>query len=331
MELTEIGKMLREAREQKGLTIAAVEDQIKIGQSVIVALEEGNKDRFPHPVYARGFLRSYALLLNLDASELSTHFSREYPLPPDAEAPETYSLGVSVRHNQYPRQSFFIWIIAIVGVLVLGVGGWYFYTRYEDGWGKKTVNATALDSENQDTVFATTMTNPALPQAPMLNAEQESIELPAVNASETQGNETLAQASVTEEDPVVAKDSALTNATNEQTSKVDTAHQEDDQPKAEDAPANQAATPQEKITTATVAASGNHTLIIKAHAASWLQARPDDSVTDYFLRKGESATINFSSSLTVKFGNAGGVTLELDGQPYPFDGESGEVRTLIVK
>jgi cytoskeleton protein RodZ len=72
-------------------------------------------------------------------------------------------------------------------------------------------------------------------------------------------------------------------------------------------------------------------LVISAHAASWLQARPDDKVVDYFLRKGESASITFSKTLSVKFGNAGGVKLELDGKPYPFQAASGEVKTLVVQ
>ncbi len=74
-----------------------------------------------------------------------------------------------------------------------------------------------------------------------------------------------------------------------------------------------------------------HMLRITAHSASWLQARPDDRVVDYFLRKGESASIGFSKSLSIKFGNAGGVKLELDGKPYPFEAALGEVKTLVVE
>ena len=61
MDLNEIGTALREGRERKGLSVEEVEEKTKISPSVIVALEEGNKARFPHPVYAKGFVRSYAL------------------------------------------------------------------------------------------------------------------------------------------------------------------------------------------------------------------------------------------------------------------------------
>jgi cytoskeleton protein RodZ len=79
------------------------------------------------------------------------------------------------------------------------------------------------------------------------------------------------------------------------------------------------------------ATGAERTLRISAHSASWLQARPDDKVLDYFLRKGESATITFRESLSIKFGNAGGVALELDGKPYPFEAGLGEVKTLVVQ
>ena len=54
-------------------------------------------------------------------------------------------------------------------------------------------------------------------------------------------------------------------------------------------------------------------------------------MVDYLLRKGESTSIAFSRTLSVKFGNAGGVALELDGQPYPFQAAVGEVKTLVVQ
>lgn len=95
MDLIEIGTALRQARERRGLSIEAVEERTKIAPSVITALEEGNRDRFPHPVYARGFVRSYALLLGLDAAELCSHFSREYPVPTEADHPEHHAPRVT--------------------------------------------------------------------------------------------------------------------------------------------------------------------------------------------------------------------------------------------
>jgi cytoskeleton protein RodZ len=105
-------------------------------------------------------------------------------------------------------------------------------------------------------------------------------------------------------------------------------------PAAESRPAEAVAAPAtapEQPRQGEAAAGPERTLRISANSASWLQARPDDKVVDYFLRKGESATITFRDSLSVKFGNAGGVALELDGKPYPFEAKLGEVKTLVVQ
>lgn len=332
MELTEIGTMLRKAREQKGLTVEAVEERIKIGQAVIVAFEEGNKDRFPHPVYARGFLRSYALLLGLDASELCTHFTKEHPVPLDGDPPEVRSLGVSVRssrHNVYG--AFLPWVIAILGVLVLGIGGWYVYGLYEDGWGKRVVNATSIKT-GEESASLEALSNGELPVAVILDKNQDISNVQKANASIIEENATIEQEPGTpDEAGALDQEPPAQEATATQSTEAEDIPKTTDKTKEEASDKTQDLAQTEKITVATVDASGKHSLVIKAHAASWLQARPDDSVTDYFLRKGESATINFSSSLTVKFGNAGGVALELDGQPYPFEAQLGEVRTLVVK
>ena len=113
MDLNEIGTALREGRERKGLSVEAVEEKTKIAPAVITALEEGNRERFPHPVYAKGFVRSYALLLGLDAVELCAHFSREYPVPADTEHPEAHAPQIRVKMHDSGHVITAVRIVAI--------------------------------------------------------------------------------------------------------------------------------------------------------------------------------------------------------------------------
>jgi cytoskeleton protein RodZ len=69
-EMDELGHILREARETKGLTLEEVQQQIRINARFLAALEEGEYERLPTPVHARGFLRNYARFLNLDPKPL---------------------------------------------------------------------------------------------------------------------------------------------------------------------------------------------------------------------------------------------------------------------
>ncbi|MDO9584660.1 MAG: DUF4115 domain-containing protein [Desulfomicrobium sp.] len=311
MDLIEIGTALREGRERKGLTVEAVEEKTKIAPSVIAALEEGNSARFPHPVYARGFVRSYALLLGLDAQELCAHFSREYPVPKDTDQSEIHTPQIRVKMHDSGSVVTAVRIVAILGILILGGIGWYAYNHFS-----AQPSEVPLPVEKVAPPVAQTESLPSESLPAPLTQMQEVAAAPAdqpetsmsVNASADEGP------NATEQAPAAASGEALDGVLPAQTEQAVKAK-----------PVVQTQEPQ-----APTATGRERNLRIVAESASWLQARPDDKVLDYFLRKGESTTVTFTKSLSIKFGNAGGVKLELDGQPYPFDGALGEVKTLVV-
>lgn len=311
MDLNEIGTALREGRERKGLSVEAVEEKTKIAPAVITALEEGNRERFPHPVYAKGFVRSYALLLGLDAVELCAHFSREYPVPADTEHPEIHAPQIRVKMHDSGHVITAVRIVAIFGILALGALGWYAFDVYRSR--QPQVSAPAEEA------------NQTAPVAPAQALPSEPLPAPMTQMQEVaaQSEEDMANASLAADSAQNSTFGAISNAT------------VGAQPAPSTDKAQVAATPVDAATADDAAkpmiTGKEHMLRITAHSASWLQARPDDKVVDYFLRKGESATIGFSKSLSIKFGNAGGVKLELDGKPYPFEAALGEVKTLVVE
>ncbi len=85
----ELGRLLREAREKKGLSIADVEQETRIRQPLIEALEEENHENLPAGIYRKGLLRSYAQYLGLDLKEVMTLYGGDEvqvgPTPPVAE------------------------------------------------------------------------------------------------------------------------------------------------------------------------------------------------------------------------------------------------------
>ena len=68
--IDELGHILREARETKGLTLREVQEKTRINSRFLEALEMGDFDRLPTPTHARGFLRNYARFLGLDHEPL---------------------------------------------------------------------------------------------------------------------------------------------------------------------------------------------------------------------------------------------------------------------
>jgi cytoskeletal protein RodZ len=77
----ELGEILRQAREDKGLSLAQVEEEIKIRSTYLQALEESDFERLPAPVYVKGFLRNYASFLGLDAEEMLALYEEPHAQP----------------------------------------------------------------------------------------------------------------------------------------------------------------------------------------------------------------------------------------------------------
>lgn len=100
--MDELGHILREARETKGLTLQEVQTETRITVRYLDALENGDYDRLPTPVHVRGFLRNYARFLGLDPQPLldryeygqgkrpkkkSETFANQQPLAPALKEP----------------------------------------------------------------------------------------------------------------------------------------------------------------------------------------------------------------------------------------------------
>jgi len=79
------GAALRAARLAQNLGVADVARQLKLSINQVEALEAGDFERLPGPVFVRGFTRNYARLLRLDAEALlrqvEAGLPREEPRP----------------------------------------------------------------------------------------------------------------------------------------------------------------------------------------------------------------------------------------------------------
>lgn len=72
-----VGDTLREAREEKGVSVETAAAAIHIRAGQVRAIEDGNLDALPGITYATGFIRSYANYLKLDSVEIVKRFKAE--------------------------------------------------------------------------------------------------------------------------------------------------------------------------------------------------------------------------------------------------------------
>jgi hypothetical protein len=76
-DLSRIGQVLRETREHKGLTFDEVSSALCIRKEALGAIEAGDWDNLPHPVYVKGYVTHYATFLDISDVIKSETASRE--------------------------------------------------------------------------------------------------------------------------------------------------------------------------------------------------------------------------------------------------------------
>jgi cytoskeleton protein RodZ len=95
-----IGDALRSARERRGLTVAEVEAQTKIRGKYLRALEEEEWDVLPSAAYVKGYLRTYARLVGIDADALVDEYRRQVEV--NIEPPHLLPFGDPVLEGREP-------------------------------------------------------------------------------------------------------------------------------------------------------------------------------------------------------------------------------------
>ena len=289
MSFEELGHMLRQARERRGLSVEEVADRLKLMPRIVRAMEQADIEELPQAAYARGFVKAYGNLLELESELLYPGMEDAWPddfyqpAAPHAPAEEKKSGGSG-------RMATFISLAAI-----LAVAGGVWLSR-------------DLDLR---------LPSIALPKAePAISARNEAPSPPAHAKdapSQSGGIQTaLRQTSPPPAVPGQSAPPAVPEASRQSEDLLSAAQQ------GEPAPAASAA-PQ----------AGQHNLIIIALAECWVHSNADNTDTRQFsLRKGDTFALPFSKKLVLKLGNAGGVRLRLDGRELDPPGEVGQVKNL---
>jgi transcriptional regulator with XRE-family HTH domain len=74
------GLRLRRERERRHLSLQQLADETKVGADLWGGLERGDLSRWPAGIFARSFIRAYALRVGLNADQIVNEFCRLYPL-----------------------------------------------------------------------------------------------------------------------------------------------------------------------------------------------------------------------------------------------------------
>lgn len=115
-----LGAVLAATRQRRGLNQQQVAESLKLDASIVHALECDALDRLPHPAYARGYYRTYARLLGVEASQWLGPLSGSGPVASAVARPLR-------RHAPQRRNHEHRGVLAVslgVALLVGAIGVW---------------------------------------------------------------------------------------------------------------------------------------------------------------------------------------------------------------
>lgn len=341
-EMKSAGVMLREAREDRDMTLEQVSSVINIRVVQLQAIEEGDYDSLPGATYAVGFIRSYADHLGLNSAEVVSRFKAEHSVnqaKPDLHFPEP------VTQNKLPNP-IVIGVAAIAAVLLVVL--WAVFTGDDD----TVADVTAIEppaaservensQEAQSVVSVTQGGAVLLPQADNAVTAIPQVATPGTvtNAETTVPVDTSAAVA---EMPAKGSVSAMPGNVTEMT--LAQAATQGDVPEGTppvDAPDMYAIprkpTPpteaeiqqlieQEKERMIKIA-QPQSTITLKAVESSWVQIqdRSEEIVFRQVLRAGDEYHVPDQAGLTLITTNAGGLEVYVSGEKVPPLGRSGDV------
>ena len=116
---------MRTAREQHGKSLEDIGGELKIRADHVIALEEGDFDKFDAPVFVRGFVRSYCRILKIDSAPVVVQLNQELgnteALASDPALPPSKKGVVDQLTLFLSRVNWSVWLPLLVLILIASI------------------------------------------------------------------------------------------------------------------------------------------------------------------------------------------------------------------
>lgn len=155
-----VGRLLRDQREARGLSLADVEKSLRIRRSHLQAIEEGRFDKLPGAAYIPAFLRAYAAHVDLDPEKVMTAYHLSGPVP--IKRPVALPADFPIVEKRAPIGLAVLTILLVVGA---GYGVWHYLPREQAVLAEKVPPVP-------DRLLATRPSTPPLEATPAAPAQE---------------------------------------------------------------------------------------------------------------------------------------------------------------
>ena len=124
-----VGAELARAREERGLALTDVAQQLKFAARQLEALEQERFDQLPGGTFVRGMVRAYARLLKVDAEPLLGRLADRFDGLDSNRLAARYKQPVPFSNGA--RKSTFLYLGASLGVLIAaGAIAWQWHREH---------------------------------------------------------------------------------------------------------------------------------------------------------------------------------------------------------
>ncbi len=296
----ELGERLRQAREAKGVSLAEIAAQTKIGVRMLQALETEQFDQLPGGVFNRSFLRQYASFLGLEQENFVQDYLRRLEprreVPAEASAPKNLP-GSVAGSRALP------WTLGGAALALLVASILFFPSR--------------RDRSSNET--------PELAATPEIAPSREAAAPVASSSSVSETGKPAETSSAASGDSIstAERQSASGRAAPVELAAPTLAVTE---------PVASPARPSATILQAVDPAGGQVLVLqISARSTVWLSITADGAkLWQGTLQPDQSREVEATDSIRVTVGNAGGVEMTLNGESLGALGQEGEVRTITL-
>lgn len=146
--VTSLGRTLRETRQNLGLSVADVANQIKFAPRQIEALEVDDFQSLPEAAFLRGFIRSYAKILQLDAQALLAALPQSKTVPVEL-VPVSVEVPFPDAQSLLHQNRFWLGAAGLLGVFAVGFALWNFMSPLKHAKVVQVETAVTLPAEVQ--------------------------------------------------------------------------------------------------------------------------------------------------------------------------------------
>ena len=139
---TTLGEKLRQAREERGISISEVAEQTRISSLYLKSIEEDNYKPLPGGIFNKGFIKSYAKYVGIDEQEALQDYARAVATSEQTANDEPPRYRPEVLTDDRTTSSLAPTIIFAVIILGLMTGGILFVVNYIQNQSNTTSSTT---------------------------------------------------------------------------------------------------------------------------------------------------------------------------------------------